>query len=445
MAKNKKRIIIGILYLCLFIFGVFYLYYFIPLVDDELFNFGFAKGILDGSVPYLDFNMIIPPLFPYLLSLFLLVFGKRLLVYHVLLVVMALLITYFASSKIGFRSICLFLFILIYPYTGYNTFCLFLFMLLIYIRDKNYRYQDVIEAIIISGMFLTKHTLVLMIIPSVLYSRHKKKTIGIYVISLLSFLIYLIGFHSLGSFLDYCVLGMFRFTSANGKFTYLLLVELLILFIILIVAIKTKKREYYDLLCFQIMAFPIPNYIHFFICFVPIIYYLLLHFKKSFVGTIFFTGFSVAFFFIFSLSIYIVHYDYRYLDYYPSHTFMEGRRSYRAISSYVDGISQSLKQYEGDQVYVLGSFSYLVKLNLDLPLTKYDIINQGNMGYGGYQEYIREIDKDCKSNACVFVLNDNEALGKIDNQVDTRILRYVQDNYFKEYSSSTYSIYSNKK
>ena len=52
--KINKKLFLIILGCVLFVFGVWYLYYFRPIVDDELFSYGFAKSILDGRIPYLD-------------------------------------------------------------------------------------------------------------------------------------------------------------------------------------------------------------------------------------------------------------------------------------------------------------------------------------------------------------------------------------------------------
>ena len=41
---------------------VLYTYYFRPIVDDELYNYGFGFNIATGLIPYKDFSMIIPPL-----------------------------------------------------------------------------------------------------------------------------------------------------------------------------------------------------------------------------------------------------------------------------------------------------------------------------------------------------------------------------------------------
>ena len=59
---------------------VTYTYYFKPIVDDELYNYGFSYNIINGLVPYKDFNMIIPPLFSYLYALIMNLFGTKLII-----------------------------------------------------------------------------------------------------------------------------------------------------------------------------------------------------------------------------------------------------------------------------------------------------------------------------------------------------------------------------
>ena len=76
-----------------------------------------------------------------------------------------------------------------------------------------------------------------------------------------------------------------------------------------------------------------------------------------------------------------------------------------------------------------------------MPLNKYDIINNGNMGYKGYKGYIKEIDKYCKKNKCLFIINEGELSGEVVNQVNHNILKYVDKKYNKVYSSNIFSIY----
>ena len=99
--KNKllKLIIIGFLILL----TVGYIYYFRPMVDDELFSYGFSYNIINGLIPYKDFNMVITPLFPYLLS-FGLIFLCKLLCY-----IQIIQLLYFSILHVSLNSFLLFL------------------------------------------------------------------------------------------------------------------------------------------------------------------------------------------------------------------------------------------------------------------------------------------------------------------------------------------------
>ena len=119
-----------------------------------------------------------------------------------------------------------------------------------------------------------------------------------------------------------------------------------------------------------------------------------------------------------------------------------GRRLVQSATYYyIENIRQELEIYSNYKSYILGSFSYIVKLNLDLPINRYDIINKGNMGYNGSLGYIKEIDSNCSSEKCVFIISDEEARGNIYNQVDHHILHYIQQNYYQVYSSNIFSVY----
>ena len=441
---KKKNCLVLVLFLILFLFlGVGYTYYLRPLVDDELYNFGFAKSIIDGKIPYLDFNMIIPPFFPYFLSAFLTIFGKRLIVYHFLLSLLSVIITYFCFRKIGIRAIAIYVLLLIYPYNGYNLFCLFLIMLLIFMEDFDNKNKDVIDAFLIGIMFLTKQTLGIMIIPSLIFSKNKKKTFLIYFSFLLAMIVYFLIFQNFYSFVDYCFFGMFDFVSKNNHLSILFLIELIILFSLIFLCVRTRKKEYFYILFFQIIVFPAVNYVHFVIGFIPVVYYFLYHFKKNFMVSIFVVSFLLSYFAIFSYSVLYSKNNNNYLGLYQGSGFMKDRLYYRGSFKFIQDVHNCLDKYSDDDVYVLGIFSYLIKLNLDMPINKYDIINNGNMGYHGKDRYISEIDNNCKKRNCVFVINDQEAFGKVSNQVNLDILRYVQENYFQEYSSSNFSVYRN--
>ncbi|MCR5186949.1 MAG: hypothetical protein K6D97_07545 [Clostridia bacterium] len=55
---------------------------------DELWNFNFALNVSNGLVPYRDFNILQTPLMPFISGLFLILFGKELLIMRALGVIL---------------------------------------------------------------------------------------------------------------------------------------------------------------------------------------------------------------------------------------------------------------------------------------------------------------------------------------------------------------------
>lgn len=435
-----KKYLKIIIFIILVILTVAYTYYVRPIVDDELFNYGFANNILNGQVPYKDFNMIIPPLFSYLLALIIGIFGKKLIIYHIVVAFLITSITFLSYKKIGKCAIIIYALLLIYPYTGYNMFCMFLLFVLL--NQKESKYSGVIEAIIISCMFLSKQTLGLLVIPSIIYSKNKKKTILIYLTSISIFLLYLLLNNSLYQFLDYCLFGMFDFADKNGTgISFLFIVECLIILILAIFAIKTKRKDIWYILVFQIITLPIVDYYHFMISFIPVVYLYLTVFHKNL--AIFILGTTATLSFMLSLTYMMTIPERVFLYHFDVDTFMKGRVTYRLTSDYVFRVKDYIDQYEDYRPYILGNFTYLIKLNNNMEATKYDIINNGNMGYGGQEKYLREIDDYCQKEKCIFIICDEEITTKQRIQTNRQILKYVKDNYYQRYSSNVFSIYTN--
>ena len=64
-------------YILIFLFSFFSMSFFFSFIDgDVLWNYGFSYAISRGEVPYLDFNMIITPIYPMINSLFLKICSK---------------------------------------------------------------------------------------------------------------------------------------------------------------------------------------------------------------------------------------------------------------------------------------------------------------------------------------------------------------------------------
>lgn len=436
--KKYLKIIIFILLIAL---TVGYTYYVRPLVDDELFNYGFAKNIIEGLIPYKDFNMIIPPLFHYLLVPILKILGEKLIGYHIIIATFITTITFISYKKIGKCSIIIYILLLIYPYTGYNMFCLFL--LFIVLNRKENKYTTIIEAILISMMFLSKQTLGLLVIPSIIYSKNKKKTILIYITSIILFLLYLIINNNIYEFFDYCLFGMFDFANKNNTgIGILFIVECLIIIVLTIFAIKTKRKDLWYVLIFQIITFPIVDYFHFIISFIPVVYLFIKEFEKNNIYILILGTTTVLSFFL-SLNYMILHNDINFLNHFEVDNFMKGRMTSTIMATYSENVKAQLEEYKEYKPYILGLYSYFIKLNNNIPRNKYDIINNGNLGYNGEKKYIKEINNYCKDNKCLFIMMDEEVTTKRHIQTNREILKYVQNNYSKKYSSNIFSVYIN--
>lgn len=438
----KKKLLKILFYLFVIVVTVIYTYKIRVIVDDEFFNYGFAKNILDGLIPYKDFNMIIPPLFAYITALVLKMFGQSLLVYHIFTALIIFGISYLSSKKIGKGAVSIYFFLLIYPYTGYNMFSLFLFFILLTLKEDDKK-TFYLEPIIISLMILTKHTLGLLVIPSIIYSKKKLKTFLVYVVSFLILVLYLIINNNLFEFIDYCILGMFNFTSKNGTtFNFLVVLEVIIIGVLIYKLIKNKRKDYFYILMYQIVTFPIVNYVHFMISFIPVVC-LIIHEYKKYPLVKWFSSVTAVSFFLCFLYIFVVDYDEVGVKGYETDNFMKGRLIYNSIEDYIELTDKYITKYENYKPYLLTNAAYQIKLNLDYEINKFDLINNGNMGYKGGEGYIKEIDDYCTNNDCILFINQVEVNENKGNQTNQDILEYVDKEYKKIYSSNTINIYKN--
>jgi len=440
----KKKYVKMIFCLLMLLLTLAYTYYFMPIVDDELYNYGFSYSIINGLVPYKDFNMIVPPMFSYILASLLKIFGSKLVVYHGLLACIIVLIFFIAYKSIGIKSFVLYFLMLIYPYAGYNMFAMMLLFILFYINDKKIKKLDIIEPIIISIMFLTKQTLGLLVIPSLIYSRNKKKTLAIYFIFIFGFLIYLISNGTVLSFFDYCLFGMFDFAENNStSFSLLMIIEAFIIISLGYFSFKTKRKDLFFCLMFQIMALPIVNYIHFLISFVPVVYLFLKQYNNNQYVLYLSLVTIISFFLTFNIVYWIDGQKYSIVSHFDANNFMKDRVTYMYMDNFIYRVNDYVERYDKHKLFTFGSFSYLIKLNLDIPINKYDLINDGNMGYNGAENYVKEINDYCELNKCMFIINDYEEDISKYVQTNKQILDYVKEKYSKVYSSNVFSVYIN--
>lgn len=438
--KNKLIKIIFLSILLLITIG--YTYYFRQIVDDELYNFGFGYSISQGLIPYRDFNMIITPLFSYLLAILISIFGKHLILYHILIAALIVYIFHLSYRNIGVGAFVIYMLLLIYPFVGYNIFTLALLFTLFSLSDNENTL--LLEPIIISLMILSKQTLILLAIPNIITSKNKKKTISIYLIFCFAFLLYLTINNCLYNFFDYCLFGMFDFTNKNGtSFNILTILEIIIIILLGYFSYKSKDKKIYYCLMFQIMAFPIFDYIHFIISLIPAIYLLLYKCPSKKIIYLLSMTIILSYFLIFNILVYKETTLSQTHEHYKINNFLKGRLVSKGFDSVMLKGEEYVNKYNNYKIYFLGNLTYAFKLGMDIPINKYDIINDGNMGYGGAKEYIKEIDKDCKKNKCIFIVDSvGEGANNI-NQLNIDILNYPKNNYDTILNSNAFNVYIN--
>lgn len=233
MKKIKKGIFI------LFLVIVVFLKLFQKIGSfDEIWNFNMARNFLYGNLPYKDFNMIIFPAFPFLLSVLLKIFGNEFLVYRVfqmVLGIMALIISWKIIDKfekenniaLYFISFTYFLILVINNIIEYNFFSLVLIeaVVLLEFSEKKYRNRFFI-GLLLGFIILTKQTIgiscVVCSLISICFSNNKNKIkniitelVGV-ILPIIILIIYVLGNSIQTEFIDYTFYSLIDFLN-NGK------------------------------------------------------------------------------------------------------------------------------------------------------------------------------------------------------------------------------------
>jgi len=151
--------------------------------------------------------------------------------------------------------------------------------------------------------------------------------------------------------------------------------------------------------------------------------------------------FVVTYVVFFSIGLTVRDKSYLYNSIEDKNCFYKGRMVGNYLYNTISDINDIIDTYQYDEYYVLGNFSYLVKLISNRDINKFDLINNGNMGFDGANRYIEEIDEYCSENKCLFILENREE--ESTNQTNVDILKYIEDNYLAQISGSIYKIYTN--
>ena len=442
MKKKFKKTKIFVKYFLLFFFFLFWNLIVQPINLDEIWNYGFAHNIYNGLIPYKDFNMIITPLFPIIMSLPFYIFGSSLFVFHVEQAVLLTVIFYLLDSYLKEKSYLLLLF-MIFPlsiaFPSYNLFLFLLFLIIVKLEDM--KANDYLIGLVLACFILTKQTVgLLMLLPSLYYFKYPKKIVKRFIgcfIPIIFFIIYLLYFNSFFQFLDLCLFGLFDFVS-NSKgvniffFFSILMIGLIFYFI--------KKDKYniknYYLLSFFSIVLPLFDLYHFQIFFIAFLFVVFLE-----------TDFKIylnirlfVFLFLFFLFIIILYYRIDGKVIYPNNIkYFEYRYLTGKYIQFSDSINQLIEKYDDKEIIFLSADGYYFNIINDLKIDYLDLINTGSWGYTGSETLLNVIKK--KEN-CVFFV-DKEEIGS-NKQTDQNVLRYVIENGVILEKKGNYLIYEIK-
>ena len=455
----KKYYICILLFVFCFVITFLYNYFLLGINSDEIWNYGFSYNILHGVLPYRDFNVVVTPLFFSIGCLFIMIFGSHILSYDIYISLIISILIVLCYRKINKN--CLLLFFICVPIFSptYNSLCFLLMIILLLLNDSNFKYRSYFVGFVIGLLFLTKQSVgfIIFLVMILSYKDKMKCVIGFLIPNLL-FLIYLIYFDCVYDFINYCFLGLFDFGKSNLSISsFFLSIFIIVNGIMFLYALKLKFMDLNLnlILGFQIISYPIFDSFHVILGLLLYLYYFICKYSNFF-----FCNFK--YYFLISLSFFISYctltrYNYHFYDNVGS--FLNGKGTYgyntKSITNlyydeYVKKIEEEIKEYNifYDNIYVYSRFlselSYVTKLDLHYEIDKFDLINNGNMGYNGGKKYILELNDMCKEKKCLFFVDNlgNDSF----SQMNENIIFYIVDNYKKiddvKYNFITFSLYS---
>ncbi len=367
---------------------------------DSYVNFGFSYAITRGEIPYVDFNLVIPPLAPWLYSIFLF-FDSSILVFYL---EQALLLTLFFAvlfRLIGNKTwIYLILLSIPFPiamvsvmFPGYNFLLLFFLLLLIYCEKKNK--SDYLIGVLLGCAFLTKQTVGgLLAVASLYYLFVDYKKIGKRILGFLIpvcfVLLVLLVQGSFSSFVDLCFLGLFDFGHSNLHVDWFYFLCFMLVMIVLVVRIVKKPKDIcnYYVLLFASCVYPIIDYYHVSLFLAGFFILLLLD------GSIQIEIYKYFIFFVLALSViwFVIQNmyftDLRIINY-PNFEFSLISEKYSKV---VEQLNQYIETLDDDVIYFLrGSENYFYKIKSNLDISYFDLPNYGNYGYDGTAKIISRL------------------------------------------------------
>ena len=131
---------------------------------------------------YRDFNVMVTPLYFFLGSIFIHLFGNYLISMHLFDCILIGFLAIILYKRLGlYKLLLLYPLIIIYYFPSYSYFCLFLLFMIIYLLDSHdNKYYDIVS--FLAGLiFISKQSIgIFLLIPVLFYSKNKIKSLFIF-------------------------------------------------------------------------------------------------------------------------------------------------------------------------------------------------------------------------------------------------------------------------
>lgn len=390
--KNSKDILV--------LFTTF-LVFFVALVlcgnnnADQIWEYGFSHNILQGMIPYKDFNMVTFPFHTYLSALILKIFSDKYIVYlifHATLMSITAFLIYKKTNKV-YQYLFSLLFFLIICAATYNILLLFLFYCILSLEEKNK--NDYLIGVLLAFSILTKQSVgICLCLPSLFLTdkkRIKKRFVPILVIGV-SYFLYLLATKTLYNCINYTIFGLLDFSNKNG--TINLFFFLYIFYFLLLINQYRKKREYKYLyyISFSTVCIPLFDFHHFFVAIIPFVLDLIsqLNIQHKILFRIltiysFLTVLYILSFKWYDMHQYIIEKDKNNVFYLTREKYAN---TYKESASILDFYIKN----KNKKIYIVGDSSYFFSLDNHIQITKLSLILYGNNGYNGNQNLKTMID-----------------------------------------------------
>lgn len=401
--------------------------------NDLIWNYGFSYNFANHLLMYKDYNMVITPLYPFLGGILMRILGNNFLIFNFYNTILSTILYYYLYKKYPHTFIPSIILISFILRPSYNFLVLFLVLILLNIKEE----KDFFIGFILGLLFLTKQSFILLILPSIyLITKPKRlfKRIGAFFLPCLFFLIYFILTNTFLDFLNYTFLGLFSFSSKNSFFNLGTIFILSLIIYLFLYYLKTKDIKVLYLITYQIMAYPIFNTMHIILSIIPVIIYFLdkLVKKKKY-------NLNYLRYFNYFVSILLICPLLSIPLQYFNKDLVEGENAleYKDISrSYLVNKDLFLKEVPNlNNTYFLMYDAYVYKYLLNNPITSYDLLLNGNLGYNGEErviDYFNSLDSNT-----YFVLNRVYTGGQLSKNIDA----YIRNHYLKVKDFQEFTLY----